>query len=110
MSHRKILRYDAKTKRVIESDAPKPVASSTDSLFLGSNVWSRGHRSDALSIHPDQVHEFNEDAKRMGFTGIEWKADGTYVATSKKQHRDWMKLNGYYNRDAGYGDAAPDNV
>lgn len=110
MSHKKILRYNREKQCVEESDAPTPVGSSTDTFFLGNNVWATGHRSDALSVHPDQAKEFNEDAKRMGFTGISWEPDGTYVATSKKQHNQWMKLNGYYNRDAGYGDAAPDNV
>ena len=108
MSYKKILRYDKDQKRVVESDAPAPVGS-TESFFLGNNAWAVGHRSDALSVHPDQVNEFNEDPTSKGFTGIAWEPDGTYVANSRQQHNRWMKLNGYYNRDGGYGDAAPEN-
>ena len=110
MSHKKILRYNSKKQCVEESDAPQPVASSTDSIFFGSNVWSTGHRSDALSVHPSQVDEFNQEAKNRGFTAIEFEPDGTCVAHSRKQLKQYMEYRGFYNKDAGYGDAAPRNL
>ena len=66
--------------------------------------------SHGLACHPDQVSEFNQALKAEGYTGIEYKPDGMCIVSSKKQGKKYMKDRGLYNRDAGYGEATPDNI
>lgn len=77
--------------------------------YFSSNVWGRGMVSDALGIHPEQVKEFNEKAKAEGFTGIHFDKDGNCHIESRKERKRYCQFRGVYDRDAGYGDAAPRN-
>ena len=65
--------------------------------------------SDGAGIPPQQVKQFNEDAKNAGFTGVSFDRDGTCRFTSRKQRANYLKYRGLCDRGAGYGDPAPEN-
>jgi hypothetical protein len=75
--------------------------------YFGANGWSTGLESDAAGIPPQQVKQFNQDAKDAGFTGVSFDRDGTARFTSRKQRAGYLKYRGLCDRDAGYGDSAP---
>jgi len=77
--------------------------------YFGANGWSTGLRSDGAGIPPQQVKQFNEDAKNAGFTGVSFDRDGTACFTSRQQRAGYLKYRGLCDRDAGYGDSAPKN-
>ena len=77
--------------------------------YFGAKGWSTGLASDAAGIPPQQVKQFNEDAKSAGFTGVSFDRDGTARFTSRKQRAGYLRYRGLCDRDAGYGDSAPKN-
>jgi len=81
-----------------------------DSRSFGANGWSTGLESDAAGIHSSQVGEFREDARKHGFTGVEFTTDGRAKFHSRGQRAAYLRHRGLYDRDAGYGDASPDRA
>ena len=77
--------------------------------YFGAKGWSTGLKSDAAGIAPQQVTEFNQDAKNAGFTGVSFDSDGTAVFTSRGQRAAYLRHRGLCDKDAGYGDPAPKN-
>ena len=75
--------------------------------YFGANGWSTGLASDGAGIPPQQVKQFNQDAKDAGFTGVSFDRDGTARFTSRKQRAGYLKYRGLCDKDAGYGDSAP---
>ena len=67
-------------------------------------------QSMSMGCHPDQVKQFNEDLKRHGITCARHTPDGVLEYTSKKARNQAMKHYGAFDKDAGYGDHAGDNV
>jgi hypothetical protein len=65
--------------------------------------------SDGASVHSNQVNEFREDVNKNGFTGVDFKSDGTAVFSSRNERSRYLRHRGLYDRDAGYGDTVPDN-
>jgi hypothetical protein len=59
--------------------------------------------SEALAVHPDQVPEAVEDAKRKGVP-TRFEADGRPVITSRAHQKAYLKAYGFHNRDGGFGD------
>jgi len=104
----KILRYNHKTKKVEEFDKDK-VPASGDMLFLGNNQWSTGLTSASCACHSEQVQDFREDIERAGIRGVEVLNDGRVKFYSRKARSDYMRMRGLFDRDAGYGDAAPNS-
>ncbi len=74
---------------------------------FGANGWSTGLSSVAASVHSSQTDEFRQDAKDHGFTGVDFKSDGTAVFSSRNERAKYLAHRGLYDRDAGYGDGAP---
>ncbi len=71
---------------------------------LGTNAWSTGLSSVAAAVHSNQVGEFREDAKTHGFTGVDFKNDGTAVFSSRGERAKYLKHRGLRDRDGGYSD------
>lgn len=66
--------------------------------------WKDIH-SEALAYHPDQIAEAHEHLKKLDVdTHID--PQGRPVFTSRQQRAKFLKANGYFDRDAGYGDPA----
>jgi len=63
-------------------------------------------KSDALAVHPRQVKEATEDAKKKGVP-VDFMPDGRPVFTSRTQRKRYMLAYGFYDKAGGYGDAQP---
>jgi hypothetical protein len=59
--------------------------------------------SDAMAVHPHQVEEAREDAKRKGVP-VDFLPDGRPVFTSRQQRRRYLRAYGFKDRNGGYGD------
>ena len=59
--------------------------------------------SDALAVHPDQVAEATEHAKKMGVP-TDFQPDGRPILTSRSHRRAYLKTYGFHDREGGYGD------
>jgi ssDNA-binding Zn-finger/Zn-ribbon topoisomerase 1 len=64
--------------------------------------------SDALGVHPDQAREYAEYLKRSGVP-TEVNSEGNPILTSRQHRRQLCEVTGHYDRDAGYGDKAPEH-
>ncbi len=82
--------------------AMKPVASSAGpSSLIG---WKPLH-SEALAYHPKQIAEAREHLAKIGVpTDID--EEGRPIFRSRQHRAEFLRKNGYYDRDAGYGDPA----
>jgi len=65
--------------------------------------------SDAAGVHPDQIKETMAFDRAHGVP-TEYKPSGNPVFTSRGHRRAYCEAHGLYDRNAGYGDAAPKNV
>lgn len=68
-------------------------------------AWKRPLLSDALSVHPRQAKAAEAHARKKG-VNVQFKADGSPIFTSRKQRADYCKVMGYFDKSAGYADAA----
>ena len=75
-----------------------------NSRRLGTNAWSTGLSSVEAAVHSNQVDEFRGDAKKHGFTGVDFKKDGTAVFSSRRERAKYLKHRGLRDRDGGYSD------
>jgi len=64
---------------------------------------------DASGVHPDQIPEAIQKAKRHGID-MEFHPDGRAKYTSRKHRKDYLRSIGLFDRSAGYGDPAPMGV
>lgn len=62
----------------------------------GTTTWPL--ESQALAVHPEQVHEANERAKRHGIAA-EYREDGTCVIADATARRRLLKLEGLVDKD-----------
>ncbi len=63
-------------------------------------------KSIALAVHPKQVKEAIESARKRGVP-TDFTSDGRPVFTDRAHYNAYMRAYHFYNRDAGYSDAAP---
>lgn len=74
----------------------------------------RAHRGkwpiicDAMAVNPEDIKRAKAIAKRAG-VHTEYTATGEPILTSQKHRRDHARAMGFYDRNAGYGDPAPQN-
>lgn len=61
--------------------------------------------SDALAVHGAQVKEATEDSAKKGVP-TEFLKDGRPVFRSREHRKKYMQAYGFFDRSAGYGDAA----
>lgn len=59
--------------------------------------------SKALGVHPEQVQEANEHARRIGVP-TEHTKDGKAILTDRAHRKRYLKAMGFRDNDAGYGD------
>ena len=104
----KILRYNS-DKKVVEEFEKDKVPVSGDQIFLGSNGWSVGLRSVGCGCHSSQVDDFRKDIQNAGIRGVEVLSDGSVKFSCRSARNNYLKFRGMYDRDAGYGDLAPDS-
>lgn len=67
--------------------------------------WSRDLISHGMAVHPSQVAQFNEDAKRHG-TGAFYRPDGTAAFSTRRSRALEARRRGMFDKDAGYKDYA----
>ena len=72
----------------------------------GNRPWSRAQKSVALAVHPSQVQEAAADAAAKGVP-TDFAPDGRPEFRDRKHRASYMRAYGFFDRDAGYGDAAP---
>ena len=60
-------------------------------------------RSVALAVHREQVDEANRRNAAAG-VNAHYEADGTCVINSRADRRKLLKLEGFKDKDGGYGD------
>lgn len=60
-------------------------------------------RSLALSVHPEQVAEARARNERHGIDAT-YDADGTCTIATREAQKKLVKVSGFHNKDAGYGD------
>lgn len=98
----------------------EPVCHDNSSGVRAHRAWDRetpGVPSDsawpmhsyALGVNPDQRGEAYEHSKEIGVP-TQFDRKGDAVFKSRKHRKDYCNAAGFYDRDAGYGDAAPDNL
>lgn len=71
-------------------------------------AYSRPVLSDALAVHPKQVKEAIEDARKRGVP-TEFAPDGRPLIRSRQHRNAYLRAYGFHDRDAGYSDPAPGN-
>lgn len=64
--------------------------------------WKPIH-SEALAVHPKQIKEAEESAKRRGVP-TEFNRMGQPVFRTRKHRKEYLKAYGYHDNDGGYGD------
>jgi hypothetical protein len=57
-----------------------------------------------MAVHPEQINEVMERNKRHGIAGVSYAPDGTAILADRGARRDLMALEGYHDRNGGYGD------
>lgn len=68
-----------------------------------ASVRDKVQSSDALSCHPSQVAEFNEEARRNGFTNVRFERDGTCkIPAFGAQRKMYLKMRGVKDYGASY--------
>lgn len=65
---------------------------SADALTFSPTTWPQ--QCDALAVHPSQVEEAREDAKRKGVP-TDFTPDGRPVITSAAHQKQYAKLYGF---------------
>lgn len=71
---------------------------------MGKAKWP--FESDAAGVHPDQVSEAQEHCRKHGVPTEFNPKTGNPVMRSRKHRREFHKVWGVKDRDAGYGDYA----
>lgn len=89
----------AAMKRVKKHEMPKATAAR-----IGCANWPLV--SEALSVHPDQVQEAIDSARRKGVP-TEFTKSGAPIFTSREHRKRYCEAYHFYDRQGGYGDAAP---
>lgn len=69
-------------------------------------IWPM--HSDFAGVHPNQCQEAYDHSVRNGVP-TEFDKTGAAIFTSRKHRKDYLRIAGLYDRNAGYGDAAPRN-
>ena len=59
--------------------------------------------SNAMGVHPDQIPEFMEDARKHGIA-LNFTPDGGAIFESPGQRKEYCRIKGEHDRNGGYGD------
>jgi hypothetical protein len=80
-----------------------PLPKSQQHIDAPGRVGIKPKESDALAVHPLDVPEAIEDAKRKGVP-TDFTPDGSPIITSRAHQKAYLRAYGYRNKDGGYGD------
>ncbi len=84
-------------------DRIKPDAVKHRGVIRNASKRTATQESLALSCHPSQVKEFNDNARRAGLTNVHYEKDGTCIMPSfGKQRKGLLKLRGVIDRGEMY--------
>lgn len=100
------IRYYLGDKEVTKEEFDAAVPSKLD---LSEQAAPDGHRpncwpmvSEALAVHPSQVDEANERARKAGI-GVKYqKGTGLCQIDSAREKAKLVKLEGFFDKQAGY--------
>ncbi len=81
-------------------------ADAPEGMVPGNRPWARALKSVALAVHPDQVAEACADAEAKGVP-TNFTADGCPEFRDRDHRKRYLQAYGFFDRDAGYGDAQP---
>lgn len=95
--------YEIDGREVSEEEFRRRLPPAPDGEGPSSLSSTPPHLSEGLSVHPDQVQEAIEDAKRKGVP-TEFRPDGRPVMRSRAHQKAYLKAYGFHNRDGGFGD------
>lgn len=70
----------------------------------GNRPWARPLASDALAVHPKQIKEAVEDARKKG-VALDFDKHGRPLFRDRNHRKRYCKAYGIFDRDGGYGDA-----
>lgn len=70
--------------------------------------WKELH-SEAMAVHPKQIQEAIEDAKKHGVP-TNFDKEGRPIFTSRAHRAKYMKAYHHYDKCGGYGDAQQDRI
>jgi hypothetical protein len=62
--------------------------------------------SDAMGVHPDQIHEASKEAASLGVP-TQFTADGRAVLTGPQHRKKLCEAYGFYDKNASFGDPTP---
>ncbi len=71
----------------------------------GWPMWSM-----AMGVQPNQAAEAEAEATRLGVPTRFSRETGDCEFRNRSHKKKYLKVTGYYDRSAGYGDATPDNL
>lgn len=60
--------------------------------------------SEAMAVHPDQIHDVLKRNKKHGLGNIEYDRTGRPILKDRGMRRDLMKLECVHDKHGGYGD------
>lgn len=66
--------------------------------------WSRPMLSDALAVHPSQVQEATARNAKRGCSVTYRTDDGRAIVPDRGERKKLLKIEGFHDRDGGYGD------
>lgn len=103
-----------------DDESGQPVEPESEGAFRAKRDWMEeapGVPSDsawpmhsyALGVRPEQRMEAQEHSRDIGVP-TEFDRKGDAVFRNRKHRKRYCKAAGFFDRDAGYGDAAPDNL
>ena len=72
--------------------------------LLGNRPWTKPVHSDALAVHPKQIGEAVEDARRKGVP-TDFDRSGRPIFGDRDHKKRYCQAYGFYDRSGGYGDA-----
>ena len=85
-----------------ERTKSKPVEPGDEVLTQSTTGWA-DFTSEALAVHPDQVGEANERAKRHGL-GTKYDRNGFAHIPDRADRKRLLRLEGMHDNHGGYGD------
>lgn len=104
MSHHQFLIKDEKTGKNVWVDADKLRQNAAPEIpHTPAYSESRPLVSQSLAVPRHMVDKYNAKYERHGLS-VRHNEDGSLPLYSRRQRNELMRLRGYHDMDAGYGD------
>ncbi len=96
---KRYLAYDKKSGKVVEVKKNR----------LKNHQAPYGYWSMAMAVNPEDVSSTAQLLRDRGVRDTKFNQHGEMYVESRSHQKELCRALGYYNRDSGYGDAAPLN-